>query len=209
MARSESEQRRKIVEAAIPVFAERGRKGATIRMVGRRAGINSALIYYYFENKDTLFAEAIRHVLSGVLQHYQEQRRAMRGARDRLAWLVDGLFDYYSAHPDRMRLMSVVLTLHPELFGRTLESFLKDRPLVPLDVLAEGMHSGELRPAHPLEFWWSILSVCLFSLMLQPIAHRFHPAGMPVPTLDLAARREQILDLLVNGMALPMRRKKS
>ena len=79
----------------------------------------------------------------------------------------------------------------------------------PLDVLAEGMRCGELRRVHPMEFWWSILGVCMFSLMLQPIAHRFHPAGMPVPALDLAARREQILDLLENGMALPARRTKS
>ena len=148
-------------------------------------------------------------MLSGVLQRYQEQRRPLTSARDRLAWLVDGLFDYYSAHPERMRLMAVVINLHPELFGRTLESFLQNRMLVPLEVLAGGMHCGELRKAHPLEFWWSILGVCMFSMMLQPIAHRFHPAGMPAPALDLAARRGQILDLLVNGMARPARRKKS
>ncbi|MCX6997636.1 MAG: TetR/AcrR family transcriptional regulator [Kiritimatiellaeota bacterium] len=203
MGRENSAQRQAILAAAITVFAERGRRGATIRLVGRRAGVNSALIYYYFENKETLFAEAIRHVLRGFLEHLGAWRQAFRGARDRLAWLVDGLFDYYSAHPDRMRLMAVVLTLQPELLGRTLNKFLPGRVLIPLEVLAEGVRRGELRPAHPLECWWSILSLCLFSLLFQPVLRQFRPPGLAVPPAGLAARREQILDLLERGLARP------
>ena len=67
MSRLNSKQRHAILEAAVAVFAATGLDGATIRMVGRKAGVNSALIYYYFENKEQLFEEAIRMVADDFL----------------------------------------------------------------------------------------------------------------------------------------------
>jgi len=203
MARSASEQRQKILEAAVVAFAQHGRRGATTRMVGRRAGVNSALIYYYFENKDTLFAEAIRFVLGGLLERMRAARRPFRDARDRLGWLIEQLFGYYTAHPERMRLMAIALSLHPELFGKTLSGFLPGQTLVPIEVLAEGIQCGELRPAHPLTIWWSLMGLCLFSLLLNPVLPHFRPQGVPLPPMDLPARRAQILELLLQGLARP------
>jgi len=203
MARSASEQRQKILEAAVLAFAQHGRRGATTRMVGRRAGVNSALIYYYFENKDTLFAEAIRLVLGGLLERMRAARRPFADARDRLGWLIDQLFGYYTAHPERMRLMAIALSLHPELFGKTLSGFLPGQTLVPIEVLAEGIRHRELRKAHPMTIWWNIMGLCLFSLLLQPALPHFHPQGMAMPSGDPAARREQMLELLLHGLARP------
>ena len=185
------------------VFAQYGRRGATTRLVGRRAGVNSALIYYYFENKDTLFVEAIRFVLGGLLERMQAARRPFADARDRLGWLIDQLFDYYSVHPGRMRLMAIALSLHPELFGKTLSGFLPGQTLVPIEVLAEGLQRGELRQAHPLTIWWSIMGLCLFSLLLHPALPHFHPRGMELPQMDPPARRGQILEMLMNGLVQP------
>jgi len=201
MAREHSAQRQALLAAAVPVFAERGLRGATIRGIARRAGVNSALLYYYFRDKEGLFAEAVRFVLGGFLAHLDARRPAPRGARPRLAWLVDGIFGYYTAHPERMRLMITALDLHPELIGRALKAFLRGRRLAPLEVLAAGVRRGELRRAHPLEFWWSILSLCLFSLLLQPVVRRLKLPGRPPAAGGLAARREQILDLLEHGCA--------
>lgn len=49
------ERRRQIMEAALPIFAERGFKGATNRDIAERASIAPGLIYHYFANKEDLF----------------------------------------------------------------------------------------------------------------------------------------------------------
>ncbi len=52
----EGDRRRQILEAALRVFAERGFHKATVKEIAREAGIkSSALIYWYFEDKDDLF----------------------------------------------------------------------------------------------------------------------------------------------------------
>jgi AcrR family transcriptional regulator len=49
------ERRRQIMEAALPVFAEKGFKGATNRDIAERAAIAPGLIYHYFASKEDLF----------------------------------------------------------------------------------------------------------------------------------------------------------
>ena len=53
------ERRTAILEAAEAVFIERGYSGASIREIARRAGVSSALLYWYFPNKADLFAATI------------------------------------------------------------------------------------------------------------------------------------------------------
>jgi len=46
-----------ILDAATEVFAEKGFDGARVDEIARRAQVNKALIYYYFESKDKILAE--------------------------------------------------------------------------------------------------------------------------------------------------------
>lgn len=207
MARNDSEQRQRILEAAVGVFAEHGRKGATTRLVGAAAGVNSALIYYYFEDKDHLFAAALRFVLQGFLAHLQGRRREFHGARDRLRYLVHGIFDYYSAHPERMHLLVIALNLYAALFGQALNSILAEERLVPLEVLDEGMARRELRRLPVMEAWWHILGVCLFSLQIGTVMRHVNPQAIPIPLAALAERRARVLELLCLALTLPGPRK--
>lgn len=201
MPRSESEQRAKILDAAIGVFADKGRKGATIRLVAKEADVNSALIYYYFENKHALFLDAIEFVMSRFFDHLARRRRSFRNARERLAYLVDGVLGYFTEYPGRMRLLMQVFILHPQLLGEMFTRFLKDRAIVPLEVLGEGIATGELRTVHPLQAWWSIIGMCLFSLRVRDVAAGVNPLSIPMPLPTTDERRTQIVDLLVQGLA--------
>jgi TetR/AcrR family transcriptional regulator, regulator of cefoperazone and chloramphenicol sensitivity len=58
------ETRRKLIDAAGEVFAERGLHAATIKDITNRAGVNSAAINYHFRDKFELYAAVVRHVLS-------------------------------------------------------------------------------------------------------------------------------------------------
>jgi TetR/AcrR family transcriptional regulator len=208
MARFESEQRGQILEAAVRVFAERGWKGATTRLVGRAASVNSALIYYYFENKDTLFQESIRRVLEGFLEHLRKRRHGFRHGGDRVRFLVDGTFDYFSAHTDRMQLILLAINLHAERFGHAMNGFLRNQALVPLEVLAEGMTRGELRRMNPIQTWWCILGMCILSLHMHRVMPHIDRALAPAPLPSMNETRKQIAAILESGIAVPEARRR-
>lgn len=51
----------KILNAAIPIFANRGFDDATVREICESAGVNQAAINYHFGDKQSLYAEAVKH----------------------------------------------------------------------------------------------------------------------------------------------------
>lgn len=53
------ETRRKIIEAAIHLFAQNGFDGASTRDIAARAGVNAPALQYYFENKEGLYRACV------------------------------------------------------------------------------------------------------------------------------------------------------
>lgn len=53
---------RKILEAAKRVFGRKGLDGARMQEIADEAGLNKALLHYYFRSKDNLFRAVFREV---------------------------------------------------------------------------------------------------------------------------------------------------
>jgi AcrR family transcriptional regulator len=66
MTEKEKQTEEKIFEAATEVFEEKGMDGARMQDIADRAGINKALLHYYFRTKDLLF-DAVFQKLAGIL----------------------------------------------------------------------------------------------------------------------------------------------
>lgn len=60
------ETRRRILEAAIDSFAERGFHGASIREIAGRCEVTQGLVTYHFGSKDNLWREAANALFGGI-----------------------------------------------------------------------------------------------------------------------------------------------
>ena len=93
--------RLKILKAARKVFAQYAYHAASIRMIGKEAGIDHPLISYYYPSKAVLF-EA---VLADILQEWQKANDAWFEGIDRmspekgLSIYIDRLLDYSRKRP--------------------------------------------------------------------------------------------------------------
>jgi AcrR family transcriptional regulator len=67
--------RRRILAAAGALFAERGFRGATMRAIAQRAGVNLASAHYHFGSKQDLYLEVVRAEFEKL-----EKKLAARGA---------------------------------------------------------------------------------------------------------------------------------
>jgi len=203
MGRYNSDQKRRILEAAVAVFADRGLEGATIRLVGQKAGVNSALIYYYFENKQKLFKEAIRMVFGDFLLMLDSHKKNFANAQARIDFLVNGIFDYYETRRERMRLMMQVFTLHIRLLEDIILEILRQKDVLPLVVLQDGILCRQFRAFSPIQLWWNLLGMCIFTIQAQEIAARLDRGKIPWDLPPLPERKKQIIALLLSGLALP------
>ena len=95
-----AETRRGILLAAEESFATAGFVGATTRQVAARAGVNVATLHYHFGNKENLY-RAVLDAASGAEITVPGGGKA---PAERLAAVVEALWDFGAAHPSLPRL---------------------------------------------------------------------------------------------------------
>jgi AcrR family transcriptional regulator len=94
------ETRRGILRAAEESFAAAGFVGATTRQVAARAGVNVATLHYHFGNKEKLY----HAVLDAAGRGDMPVSGSSRTPAERLASVVEALWDFGVAHPSLPRL---------------------------------------------------------------------------------------------------------
>lgn len=156
-----------ILLAAREEFARAGLGGARVERIAEKAVVDKKLVYYYFKDKDGLFAAALESV-------YAEIRNAqlyldLQGMAPLIALrrLVEFTWDYYIAHPEFITLLnSENLHLARHLQGskriRELNS-----PLVQSlgDILERGQKEGLFRAGiDPVQLYITIAGCSYFYL---------------------------------------------
>jgi len=76
--------RKKLLQAAVDLFFEKGYASTSIREIGTKAGITNSLIYHYFTNKEELLFEIVNRSVGDLLEILKE---VMRGVSDPLECL--------------------------------------------------------------------------------------------------------------------------
>jgi AcrR family transcriptional regulator len=142
--------RDRIVEAATREFATRGFDGARMDALARRAGVNKALLYYYFPNKQELYRRLL-------LEHLEIMAETLSSAPDpasppdqALAQCLDAIHGLLEARPFAAQfILREVLNgwghLREEDFAVL---FRTTRPIV--GVVERGVADGTFRDVPPL-----------------------------------------------------------
>ncbi len=82
------EAKARILSAAAVEFAEKGKAGARMQAIADRAGINKAMLNYYFTSKDQLFREVLSQLMTTQRQRLIEALGEIDNAREFfLKWL--------------------------------------------------------------------------------------------------------------------------
>lgn len=72
MLGGENMNREKLIDVALSHYAKRGYHGATMRSIANEVGIKPASIYFFYQNKETLFIAAFKKVLTNHLEMMHE-----------------------------------------------------------------------------------------------------------------------------------------
>ncbi len=70
MIESDKQTKEKIFESATEVFTEKGMDGARMQDIANHAGINKALLHYYFRTKDRLFDAVFEKVAGKIFMKF-------------------------------------------------------------------------------------------------------------------------------------------
>jgi TetR/AcrR family transcriptional regulator len=181
-----------ILKAAEQVYAEHGLAGARIDAIAAAAGVNKALLYYYFKSKEGLY----QAVVGSQVREFQQQAREVLSAKGPagpiLLRYVSYHFDFIGTHPNYPRIFQRMM-MEGE---RTLERMIREHsvPLMKMLValLERGMKSGEFRRMNKAHTLVSIAGLTAHYFNIAP-AFRVITGQDPYSKSNLATRKAEVL----------------
>lgn len=205
-SRGEPEKTRAtILKAALEEFAREGVAGARTDEIARRAGVNKALLYYYFKDKEGLYAATLERVFSGLHEKVMAVLEdASLAPRARLLKYMEAHLDYISSAPLYPRLLQREFmrgagrTLSP-LASRILEKYGKPVFTRLRDLISHGIETGEFRKVDPMQTVTSILGAIVFYFISLPAQQVMTP-GDPASPERIAARRAAVIDFVTSAL---------
>ena len=85
----------RIREAALELFSSRNFSVVTIKDIAKAAGLNTALIYYYFGSKEELFRSAVTLAVERAFHQFRIARRDLKSPRAVIyGWLDNHVREY-------------------------------------------------------------------------------------------------------------------
>lgn len=193
------ESRAAILQAAVREFSQEGVAGARTDAIARAAGVNKALLYYYFKDKETLYGAVLDQVFGGLRESIEEALSSDLPPREKLLAYVGAHFDYIASHPLFPRIAQGEMMRAGRGRAPQFERIVKQY-FVPLfrrvaAVIEEGQAVGEFRPVDPMHFVPSMIAIIVFHFTNAPVLRMI--AGIdPFAPERVAARRAAVMDFI-------------
>ena len=157
----------KFLRAAEEIFLRDGYSGSRMQDIADLAGINKALLHYYFRSKDKLFECIFDKKASIMFPQMEELFEAKLSFSEIISEFIQRYISLLSANPflplfvittinkpDRQDFMDKL----PIRFNRKL-----------LEIFQRDVALGKIKPINPLQFIISIFGMCAFPFMAKPM----------------------------------------
>jgi TetR/AcrR family transcriptional regulator len=106
----ESSSKERILNASQAIFAQKGFEGARVDEIARAAGVNKALIYYYFKSKEEILHALLHHAIEDLLGHLGNPARVTIECLSSDALLHEYLASFLEFLEERRDLFTIVVT---------------------------------------------------------------------------------------------------
>src|SRR5271165_932739 len=192
-----------ILRAALAEFAQEGLAGARMDAIAVSAGVNKALLYYYFHDKETLYGAVLDRFFIRLTERVMGELDGSFPLGERLLRYTCAHFDCVAESPHYARLfqgevMSAGRGGAPHL-NRIAERYIRPIAMRVSELLQQGTASGEFRQVDPLQFAPSIAAINVHYFVIAPVARVLFDRD-PCAPAAIRQRRAAVLDFVAAAL---------
>ena len=171
---ADAEQR--ILDAAHTVFMRRGTAGARMQDIADEAGVNKALLHYYFRNKDRLALAVFQRVAGAVFGRIAQVLASDAELEDKVRGIIAIYLDQFTKTPYAPAYVISEVNLHPERASQFLEMISRTTGASPVQVLGllqrqidARVCAKTMREIAADQFFTNLVSLCVFPFAAKPL----------------------------------------
>ncbi|MBN2520888.1 MAG: TetR/AcrR family transcriptional regulator [Bacteroidales bacterium] len=190
----------KILSAARDEFIVKGMAGARMQEIANRAGINKALLHYYYRSKEKLFMSVFRLVISKFIPNIEKILQSNDDFLDKIRMFVNQygnvllknqflpLFILHEINRNPKSLVDIILShgIKPAEFFEMVNIEIK---------------KGRIKPIDPRQIIINMLSLIIFPIAGRPLLQRIiYNNDKKQYDQMLKTRLEEIPELIINSI---------
>ena len=193
------DSRAAILAAAEQSFARAGLAGARTDAIAAAAGVNKALLYYYFKSKGGLYEAVVEDHFREFNRQALEVLAAPQSARAVLLRYVSLYFDFISARQRYAALYQQLMTARGKPLERLVRKYMVPRSNAFNALLTRGIRDGEFRRTDPRHTAISVVGLIVFYFSAAPVLQLLGHSDA-YSAASLRRRKQEVLDFIRHGL---------
>jgi AcrR family transcriptional regulator len=198
MGAEEAQTENLIKETAKALFFQKGFLNATTQEIADEAGVNRALIHYYFRSREQM----LEILLDEMLQEKKDRVRNILSSglpfREKIANYIDAVVDHGLKYPYLDNFLVSEMARRPE----KIKTFCARDPLRSSDLiraqLESEVSSGRLAAISPEHFMINLSSLCNYPLLAKSVLKTVHGMSDKAYRKFLVERKKIIYETIFN-----------
>jgi TetR/AcrR family transcriptional regulator len=194
------ETEEKILQAAKSVFQQKGFDGCRMQDIADEAGINKALLHYYFRSKDRLFDAVFKDAFRKFFPKVQEIMASDIPLDKKLESFIDKYIDLLIDNPMLPIFILNEINRNPEKISEIINLNVINPNLLFGSIMKE-IEQKSIRKTDPRHLIISIIGMCVFPFVGKPIIKNFLMNNSEEEfNLFISQRKKEITELVLKSL---------
>lgn len=159
----------RILAAARKVFIAHGLTGARMQEIADEAGINKALLHYYFRSKEKLFETILTETMQSFLPRITAIFTSELPVEEKIAAFCSEYIDKMLDNPFIPLFVVNEINNQPDDFFKKIWGGKKPDVGILVKQLEAAAKEKMIRPVSPVQLILNIMSMCVFPFVAKPM----------------------------------------
>ena len=190
----------KILEAATEVFQEKGMYGARMQEIADKAGINKALLHYYFRSKEKLFETVFRAAVSLMAPRIKGIISSDVPIFDKIRKFTDEYISFLSNHTYLPAFVINELNKNPQLIQEIFLKEIGNSFQILRDDVQKLADKGEIKPVDIEHVLVNMISMSLFPIIAKPLLKTMFNKSEKDYQIFLETRKKLVADMIIDSI---------
>ncbi|MBT8358428.1 MAG: TetR/AcrR family transcriptional regulator [Desulfobacterales bacterium] len=189
---NKNDKYKRILEAAVKVFAKQGFHQATISQIAKEAGVADGTIYLYFKNKDDILVQFFTFKTKQVFERFKKEVEKGKNAKDKLLNLIRHHLTVFQRNKD----MAVLYQAETHQSNRPAEDQIKEMSKMYLDIISEIVEQGQQEDSIRKDLYMGLVKRFIIGSVDEVINTWLHSDGK----YDLVSMADPLVELFIKGI---------
>ena len=190
-----------ILIAARQVFISKGFEGARMQEIADQAGINKALLHYYFRSKEKLFEAVFSEVASNLFPAMRQMLEAELELKEKITLFIRIYLKALDENPFIPAFILNTLNTNPDSFLKYIKKSGLNPRLLQKQIDDEAAR-GMIRPIKAEHLMVNIIAMCIFPFVARPIVQNIFNMNNDEYQAYLESRQTEIVDFVLKSICV-------